>query len=52
VVDELSDLHQHERVHVVRDVEVPVDDRRHETGTGQRVAAAGHTGYRDRYATQ
>jgi len=40
VVDELADLHQHQSVHVMRDVEVPVNDGADQSGAWQRVATA------------
>ena len=50
VVDELSNLHQHQRVHVMRDVEVPVDDGADETRARQRITAARHSRRRYRCA--
>jgi len=52
VVDELADLHQHQRVHVMRDVEVPVYDGADQASTRQRVTTACHARYRNSYATQ
>jgi len=51
VVDELADLHQHQRVHVMRDVKVPVYHGADQTGARQRVAAARHSRWRDRCNT-
>jgi len=40
VVDELADLHQHQSVEVVGNVEVPVNDGTDQPGARQRVPAA------------
>jgi len=47
VIEELSDLHQHQRVHVMRNVKVPVYDGTYQSGARQRVTTARHS--RSRY---